>query len=109
MATTVAQCKDIRKRLEEAIADEAKAGPDYQKLASDTKEMFCGGKCPKGFIAQIGLQTLSVDEHKHHDFLVQLLAAVNDHCEEEQEKRGLLGPPPRPLSEEEKGAVIMAR
>jgi len=100
MARSTAQCKDIKKRLQAAIEDEAKAGPEYQQLASDTQEMFCGGQCPNGFLAQIGLQTLAVDEHKHHDFLVQLLAAVEQDCEESEEKRGMLGPPQK---EEEEG------
>jgi len=85
MAKSFTQCEDIKKRIQAAIEDEAKAGPEYQQLAADTQEMFCGGQCPNGFLAKIGLQTLSVDEHKHHDFLVQLLASVEKDCEETRE------------------------
>jgi len=98
MAKSITQCKDIKKRIQAAIEDEAKAGPEYQQLASDVQEMFCGGQCPNGFLAKIGLQTLSVDEHKHHDFLVQLLASVEKDCEEAMEPTyaefPLLPPPP---------------
>lgn len=85
MAKSFTQCEDIKKRIQAAIEDEAKAGPEYQQLAADTQEMFCGGQCPNGFLAKIGLQTLSVDEQKHHDFLVQLLASVEKDCEETRE------------------------
>ena len=85
MAKSFTQCEDIKKRIQAAIEDEAKAGPEYQQLAADTQEMFCGGQCPNGFLAKIGLQTLSADEHKHHDFLVQLLASVEKDCEETRE------------------------
>lgn len=108
MARTLAECKDIRKRIQAAIEDEAKAGPEYQQLASDTKEMFCGGKCPKGYIAQIGLQTLAVDEEKHRQFLARLLAAVDEECKETSEKQGMLPlPPPFPLSLGERTDVTL--
>jgi hypothetical protein len=97
MAKSITQCKDIKKRIQAAIEDEAKAGPEYQQLAADTQEMFCGGQCPNGFLAKIGLQTLSVDEHKHHDFLVQLLASVEKDCEETSEQQELLPPFPLPV------------
>jgi hypothetical protein len=89
------KCVDVMAKLIDSIEDERKAGPDYQKLAGEVKEMFCGGTCPKGFLAQIGLQTLAIDENKHHDFLVQLLAAVEQECS--------------PEAKEEARETIMAR
>jgi hypothetical protein len=94
MAEPSKECFDVMKRIAAAIEDEKKAGPEYHELANDTREMFCGGECPKGLLAQIGLEQLATDEAKHHDFLVELLSAVVTECRESPKVMQL---PPLPL------------
>ena len=86
LETTVSRCEEIIKRLKDAIDDETKAGPDYRDLAKDIQEMFCGGACPKGFLAKINLQGIAKDEDKHKELIEQLLVAATKECEEKKEQ-----------------------
>jgi len=80
------RCAFIVKQLLDAIKDEKRAGSMYRELADDAHEMFCGGTCVKGFLAKLNLQGISMDEDKHNELLEQVLAAVEEECEETAER-----------------------